>query len=57
MENIIESGSKLDLKELQRKFDERLAKETKWSITIWLYKYRFKQWWYNFKKWLILKKL
>jgi hypothetical protein len=45
----------LDLKELQRKFDERLAKETKWSLTVWLYKDRIRQRWYNLKRKLTYK--
>jgi hypothetical protein len=39
----------LDYKELDKRFNELLAKETKWSITVWLYKDRIRQWYYNLK--------
>ena len=37
-----EIGSGLNLKELELKFDAMLAKETKWSMWFWLFKYRLK---------------
>jgi hypothetical protein len=40
----------LDLEKLQKQFDEKLAKETRLSLFIWLYKDRLRQWWYNFKR-------
>ncbi len=43
------TGSKLNLQELQKKFDELLAKETKWSLTVWIYKDRMEQFWHNLK--------
>lgn len=37
------SNSKLDLAELGKRFDECMAKETKWSLTFWIWKDRVKQ--------------
>ena len=38
----------LNLQLLEEKLDKALAKETKFSLTIWLYKKRIKQLWKNF---------
>ena len=42
-------SSKLDLDELARKVDEQLAKETPESLSLWFYKHRLFEIYYNLK--------
>jgi len=47
----------LNLKDLENNLDDKLKKETKLSLTIWLLKIRIKQYGSNLYKWLISSRL